>query len=190
MTASAQTEQAENLLRSLLVRFISFPHHLELERKAFRGAATWTITCHPDDYGKINGKGGTHLRALEFLVYRLGLVNSEAYGLRLVDSEFRIDGGTAFKDTVEANLANACELLQEWLTALQSECTIVTVASLTTRDSYKFELYPRGPSDYGDLIAVNSNDVHERSLIGSLGTIYRAIGRAAGIDLTIEVKNP
>lgn len=186
MTVSAHTEQAESLLRELICRFISFPHHLELERKAFRGAASWTITCHPDDYGKINGKGGTHLRALEFLVYRLGVVNGEAYGLRLVDSEFRISGGDRPQQgryLPEEDI----EQLSAWLTALALECSVVTWPK---SDGFVFSITPRGPRDYGELIAVNSLDTYDRSLVGCLGTIFRAIGRAAGVDLVIEVKQP
>lgn len=182
------TETAASLLKRLAERLIAYPEQLIINPRAFRGAATWQLVPHPEDYGRLNGKQGTHIRALEFLMYRMGMVNSEAYGVQLTESEYRqttpviVPRGTY---QPEEDL----ELLVDWMNALAIETSIDVIPMRDGRHGQQFIIVPRGPADLSELKGSDSNDEHARTIIGSIGTLFRAIGRVnGGVEIVIIAK--
>src|SRR4051812_8823872 len=78
-----KTEQAEALLRDTLNSFIAAPSDLALVVRVHEGAAYFTARPSPNDYPKVIGKSGSHIKALQFLLFKLGQAQGEIYGVNV-----------------------------------------------------------------------------------------------------------
>ena len=67
---SEETKDVHLLLTQLLKAIIDHPEDLRIETKEFQGRIEWRVRVHIDDQGKVIGKKGAHIKALQFLYYK------------------------------------------------------------------------------------------------------------------------
>lgn len=186
-----KSQQAENLLRATLVALLAEPIKLSLSVKRYQNAAYFTVVPAQNDFGKVLGKGRTHLRAFEFLLYKLGKQNGEIYGINV--AELDRDAPRVLSPAVKGRTFEECPALPvliDWLNALGIGAT----GSVETfkragyaRQEWKIVVKPGTATIRSDLIQPDLDDPQARTLVGSLGTLFRAIGNNHGVSISLEV---
>lgn len=77
---------AQLFLDSTLRELVEFPDHVQVERLNDDRGVLLRVTVHPDDLGKVIGKGGSTANALRTLLRALGLKDNAHYSLKIVDN--------------------------------------------------------------------------------------------------------
>lgn len=71
-------KQTEALIREILTRcLIDHPDALRIDPRVVPGGCYWTLQTHADDHRKVVGAKGAHIKALTWLIERIG----RAHGL-------------------------------------------------------------------------------------------------------------
>lgn len=81
------TERIHDLIYDLASSFIDHPAALKLERTEFPTFCSWSMQGAADDYGKLVGRHGAHIKALSLLVRAFGIGAGARYTLRLINPE-------------------------------------------------------------------------------------------------------
>ncbi len=80
-----EAAKVEELIRETCGAFVSHPHALQITcQESKNGHATWVMRSHPEDEPKIVGVGGSHIKALTFLVGMRGLIEGKDYTFKFV----------------------------------------------------------------------------------------------------------
>jgi len=176
------------LIRELIARFIDYQNHL-----AFSGEPYCVLQVHADDQRKVVGKAGTHIQALQHLLGEMGRANGRGYSLRLVEPEpapIREQCRPVVTATYDVRRAQA--LIQAFVIALGCPQTIVACDSRPFEGpvgalAYTFVFHVANEREYDRLTVPHPTDAKNRTLVASLGTLFRAIARKDGVDFDILV---
>lgn len=184
-----ETTNLHDTIRDLVGAFVSHPQAIELGQHAAKNSCLWLLKGHADDEPKLIGRQGSHVGALRFLVGEFGRARGEEHTLRLVTERqpFKRDranprAALTFDPAAHVNL----------LTRILGELPI---------DMYGVQADPAP----GDLIAftlrirvVTETDrktltaTHDAAggmtIVGALGTLFRAIGCEHGIRYELKVE--
>lgn len=75
----------EKLLHTLITPLLSEPAAVELRSEESRGSLVLTFRVHPDDTGRIIGKGGAGISSLREIIAFAGRRNGDLVALELED---------------------------------------------------------------------------------------------------------
>lgn len=181
------------LVRALVSSYINHPKKLLLEGSEIEGRVYFEMRAAFDDQPKLIGKAGSHIKALRFLLKEIGLGQDRDYTLTLLEpipgsrGEPERPKPVSFYETKEAH-----ELLERAAGALVLGQARVDCAKIPGDRpcSYLFTITPRDANDYADLITPYDDDPERPTVIGALGTLFRAYANKDGVQFKIEVKKP
>lgn len=185
-----QTETNADLLRDLLTAFIDYPDELAIEPKDFRDAVYWSVQGHTDDHPKLVGKGGAHVKAIKYLLLRMGTAVDTVYSFELLDPE----PGRRRQESPQKNAESydptpACDLLIRLLEGLgigQYAVESKQDATAINPLRYEFNILVRDREDYL-LLTAYEKDRDGQTIISALGTLFRAIANRDGVRIQLEV---
>lgn len=174
-----------DFLQNVLSRIVHHPEDVQVIPTVFRGAVYWEIRANADDQPKLIGRGGTHIRALAFLVAEIGLASGEMYKLKLSEPEHG-QRSPAVKPTTPTkyNPVHASKLLLDVTELIfgKDSCSITTTA---TGNEFEFAIIMRDAADVPDLRTPYEADPYELTVIGALGTLWRAWAKKDGVEFTV-----
>ena len=187
----------EDLLRDLVGTYISHPDELLIDRKEHGGSVYFGITPHGNDAPALVGKQGCHVKALQRILGEIGECAGEIYVLTLREPKIPRDRGNLEKPARPASFdqQRPLALLKRLLVAICLPDTSLEFmwtpsgGSKYTPPSMGFRIYTRSEDDYGKLVATEEGDalVSKPSLVGAIGTLFRAYAAKEGMIFTIEV---
>lgn len=184
-----ETDQIKDLLRRLLEAFIDHPSDLTVDAKELPGRVDWKIKVHADDYGKVAGRQGAHIQALQFIVSKLGEVIGEDFRLALREPDpGPRRGRSPEKKARSYDPSDASLLLQELLGEILQLPPQVEVDQAETPDGYllfTFKIKPELHQDHDALIA-HDEMFEGQTLIAALQTLFRAYANREGVIFQLE----
>lgn len=188
-----QTRSTLELVRALVSSYILHPKKLILEGSEIEGRIFFEMKAAFDDQPKLIGKSGSHIKALRFLLREIGLAQNVDINLTLLEptpgprGEPQAPKAVSFYEPKEAH-----ELLERAACALVLGQVRVDCAKIPGDRpcSYLFTITPRDMPDYADLITPDDDDPEAQTVIGAIGTLFRAFANKAGVQFKIEVKKP
>lgn len=188
-----QTRSTLELIRALVASYILHPKKLLLEGSEIDGRIYFEMKAAFDDQPKLIGKGGSHIKALRFLLREIGRGQQVDYNINLLEptpgprGEPEKPKAVSYYETKEAH-----ELLERAAGSLVLGQVRVDCARIPGDRpcSYLFTITPRDANDYADLITPDDADPEEQTVIGALGTLFRAYANKAGVQFKIDVKKP
>lgn len=190
-TKTNMSTKEENylLIRRTLEALIENPRDLVIDFKELPGRVDWIVNTHIEDQPLVIGQGGTHIKALELLVWELGERIDTDYHFRLMSPARparRAD--RAKKEAKEYDATEARELLNDWLYVLLDErpkldCAAMLIPPLR----YTFIVQAINRADHEKLLVAQTDKFPDRIIAPALGTLFRAYGLRDGVNFTIEV---
>lgn len=176
------------LLRSLVELIVDHPADLTVDYRLMHGRTDFRVLPNINDQGKVVGKKGAHVKALKFLLSRLGEACGQQFVLQLdedTDGRREADRGKPVAlDTYD--FRPHLEVLMELLEALTSEQIEVNVGVIPGEE-YVFQVAAVGQTYNALLDQRHAGEFDGQSLVTALGTILRAAGLRDGVDMRIEV---
>lgn len=191
---TTETLRLHELLRDLVASYTDHTHALELAAKEVPGAVYWTLRGHADDYGKLVGKSGAHVKALGYLVTALGVADGELFTFKLLEPEpAPRRPSSPVKEATKYDPKPAGELLTRLLGELgigQYAVTGITDASRVPI-FVTYEIAVRDAEDYSALtVGPTEGEYVGQTLIGALGTLFRARANRDGVRFQLNVIKP
>lgn len=191
------------LIRRLIESFIDYPKSLRIDVSTRSGTSYVLMQCHASDHAKMVGKAGSHFHALRVIISELGTQAGTIYKLcRYLEPEF--GQRSARTDQVVAaayNTAPACDLLAAIFAELCSgQYAIDADPQPQTADgrlSYHLNVIIGDETDYNTLTRyaapieqIPTNAEAPMTIIGAIGTIFRAYANRAGVRFAVQLKLP
>lgn len=157
----------------------------------------WTIQTHADDYRKVCGIRGAHIKALTFLIAEIGATAGAEYKTWLKEPTVGEKLPMRPIDPVDAyDPREARDLLCRLLTALLGIETpfAVNVAFDGSRIKvppfsllFEFQITVRSSDDHDRMTLPVDGDREERTVVGSLSELFRAYAAKAGVAFALKV---
>lgn len=199
MNATKQTHP--ELIRELIIRcLIDYPNDLRIELRESRSMVFWTIQCHADDYRKICGAKGAHIKALTYLIEELGAVEGIDYRVWLKEPEVGEVRPMRIVDARdEYDAREAAEVLGRAIAAcvgIPNAVAIETRSDGTRIETppfaivFTFHLFPKDAEIASEISEPYENDPDERTLVGSLAALWKAYGAKNGVSFALKVEPP
>jgi predicted RNA-binding protein YlqC (UPF0109 family) len=200
-----ETKQLSEVLRALVTTFIDHPACLEINAEEFTGAVYWSLRGNADDHGKLVGKGGSHVKAMTFLVAQFGVARGEIHAFKLLEPTVGVRRPATPPKTAQSfDEEPARKILERVIGALAVGEYVVSTSyesgkyvSQANRSgsneamplSYVFQIAVRDDTDYRSL-TVPPDVVDGATVVGALGTLYRASANKEGVKFQLEVIRP
>ena len=189
MTTTLQA--ATETIRKLVKSFIDHPHNLMIETKEHPGIVYWTMQFHADDHSKAVGKRGAHYDALKLLITEIGRTHDIQYILR----RYREPEPAPRTENMrrgcpeEYDPQPASALLTSILEQLNIGQFNIQVTSTPGQHplEYTFVIHTREQQDYNTLTVPREENALPMTLVGAMGTLFRAYGNRNGVKFSIEV---
>lgn len=191
------------LIRRLIESFIEYPKDLRIDISNRAGTSYVLMQCHATDHSKMVGKSGSHFHALHLLIselgqqagttYKLCRYNEPQVGQREPRTEQHI--ATTYDTTP------ACAMLTAIFAELCAGQYAVVPEQLPSapdsRLNYCLNVIIRDQSDYTNLTRYASPTEQipttaeaPMTIIGAIGTLFRAYANRAGIRFAVQLKLP
>lgn len=191
---SPETEATYDLLMQILQSFTDHHQALELNAKEMPSRVEWFLKCHADDMGKVCGRQGAHIQALQYLVRQIGMKQDAQHVLELMDPE-----PAPRRDRTPPKQADAYDprpalgLLEDVLRGTLLGQFTVELTMLVTPHArpltYVFQIHARDDDDQSKLLEPAANNPNRTTLIGAIGTLWRAYANKDGVVFKIECKS-
>lgn len=143
------------------------------------------------DEARLVGRKGCHVNALNLLILQVGKAQAQTFTFLLISDPNNVAPWVAQKDAFSYDPEPTKQLLLRWLRALDVSLKEIRVQSgegPQTTLSYDFVIDCADSDDARDLLKpINPGD-DQSSIVGALGTLYRAIARQAGVRFQIRVE--
>lgn len=193
---SEETKDVHLLLTQLLKAIIDHPEDLRIETKEFQARVEWRVRVHIDDQGKVIGKMGAHIKALQFLFACIGYATNVQYRIQVLEPEEPRRGPendpreAMTYDTGEAE-ALLFELLDDVFGNDEARITIAqSTKSLIPSFTFCIDPVTEGnrmkletPMDW-------AGRGEPMTVVGAIGTLFRAYARKEGVGFMIEAAKP
>ncbi len=192
-----ETEETRALLLALTARFVAWPGALKLGvQEAGDGSAYFALQGHAKDEPVLIGARGSHVDALAIIVQEIGRAAGRKFTFRLITSAGKFDRKPEDpRDVVSYDPRPAVELLNRLLASLDlGEFAVAHGPGDGVRQSltYLFAIKLREERDVAALTASREIEGPGRrepqTLIGALGTLFRAIAKKEGVRITLSVE--
>lgn len=180
-------EDSALLLRRIVESFTDYPADLTLESKLLPGRVDWRLRVNVNDHGKVIGRNGSHIRALQYLWAQVGESCGQYFVLRL--DENPVGKREPEKRRPTPNPAFSCvghkALLSDFLDQVLSERPAIEVRREQARVEFVFVIDCERVQDYERLVCVTTETT--QTVITELGTLFRAAGHKNGVGFKLEV---
>lgn len=186
---TTETARLQALIRTIIEKFIDYPSSLMIEPKEQPGMVYWTIKGHADDQSKLVGKQGAHYQAMLVIIAELGNALETQYILkRYLEPDPAPRRDSMQKKTVtQYDPAEAEELLIQILTSIAvGEFAVNTIPLSPT--AFTFSIITPARADYNLLTVASEKRTNPMTLIGAIGTIFRAYANREGVRFNLEVR--
>lgn len=184
-------DRISDLIRRLLESFLDHSRDLHVEINGEGQVIEWVIEVHQDDQRKAVGAQGCHIKALKFIVAEIGLTAGADYRVLLRDRpKPEFPERSAPKLAKSYNETAATQLLHEVIKEITGSDlrieAIVTNATATPRNplACTFIIYA-GVMSRKKL--AKQDDAGDQTLLGAIGTIFRAYANREGVAFKLEV---
>ena len=183
------------LLRDFIASFVDQPERISLTvgvrnrlDKVF-----FTLRVDPSDYGKVAGKQGSHIKALQYLVGEIGQTNDASYELELIGNPM-----AATSRAAEVRAAGRYDpepnrkLLERLVQTLHPGNSVKVTEQPKSeggRIDLLFTITAPNAEAYNDLLAPYEDDPSSLTVAIALGTLWRAAGCKDGVKFRLEVRN-
>ncbi len=189
-------DEIDELLRDLIGSYTSHPEELLIDRKEHSGSVYWGVTAHGNDTPALVGKQGTHVKALSRILAEIGDAEGEIFIFSLREPKIprTRDGFQRVEAPRGYDPTKARQLLERILRAAGLEDTqiesILSPAPKYEPPSVIFRIFTRSEDDYGALVGRDeeSTVIDQPSLVGAIGTLFRAYATNEGLKFNIEVQ--
>ncbi len=191
--------QRQDLVTKLVADLLADPRALELDAHAMTRRVNWTAKVDINDIGKLIGKKGAHLKALNLIVSLLGQRFGEDWRFSPVDPD---DRPLATRDPVPdpqpVDRLSVAAFLREVLGGVLDEDPEITVEQRAASD-LTFVVRARAVQDYERLVeeVVIREPYTDRegvdrpaerlAPVAAIGTLFRAYGLRLGWKFRVEV---
>ena len=141
-----------------------------------------------DDEGKMIGNAGSHVDALESLIYAFGNAAGEIWTFRLLTKNAPKPAPREHNDAIEHDPEPQRALLSRVMEALLiAPAKIAVTPGTGPRRSltFVFTIHVQKPADYRMLTV--PEDEFSDPLIASIGTLFRAAARKMGVRYQVNV---
>lgn len=177
------------LLRSLVELLVDRPADLTVDYRMMHGRVDFLVMPNINDQGKVVGKMGAHVKALKFLLARIG----DAVGQQFV---LRLDEDTNGRREPEKPKPVASDkysymphlrVLKRLMLALNAATVDVSV-TIEPGAKYDFRLAIVSHVEYEVLAGLQPcGEFDDQSLLAALNTLFRAAGLRDGVEMRVEV---
>jgi predicted RNA-binding protein YlqC (UPF0109 family) len=191
------TANAQLMIKEILTTcLIDFPDSLTVEpRELGAGGVYWTLQGHADDYRKICGAGGAHIKALTWIMGAIGVADRSDYKVWLKEStvgQKRPMKPVEPVDSYDPRDARdlLCRLLESILGPESAFAVNVEADGFTRIEVppfsllYTFEISVRNEEDYNRL---GDGGPEGRTIVDSISTIWRAYAAKSGVAFEIKL---
>lgn len=185
--------QIETMLRNLIASIVFREESIEINRDEFVGHVSWLTRVHAEDTGKIVGREGTHLKAFTLVVKESAkfLGDEKLQRFKVLDplpAAFQERSSPKAKDY---NPEPAKTRLEEVLVCVGvQEFKIGSTCLRPDMDGtlrFEFSIQVRTEDDYNLLTVAPQIGNDDATVIGAIGTIFRAGARRDGIKSAVTV---
>lgn len=185
-----------DVLRDLIESYTNFPDDLLIDFKEHLGAAYFRVTVNGNDQPVVVGMKGTHIRALTKIVSAVGESRDLLFKLTLTEPQVVAGRKTLPRVAIPAqyDIADPVVLLMRVLGELGiHEVTIDTAKDAPTRHietpTYRFKIIVRSLDDFARLTVPTGAgpDGPGETLVGALGTLFRARAKKDGVKFDLGV---
>lgn len=203
------TRQIQRLVTTIAKWFTTHPEKIALKTVEAPGRApetprtTWFImNCDPEDEAKLVGRSGSHVYAFSYLVHRAGRAEGEAWRFHL-DTKTPPGSGARSQNHAELPPASsyAFEPVKELLTAAielmdveEFGIELETIPGAAAEPTVGiFSILVRSRRDYEALTVPDvgaPGPLFNMTVVGALGTLFRAIARWDRVGLQLRVVEP
>ena len=182
---------ALQIIRSLVESFIDHPTQLRIETTPHPGVLYWLMQFHADDHSKAVGKRGAHYDALKLLIAEIGRANDTQYVLRRYREPEPTDRSENMRRGCpeEYDPTRATHILTGLLEHLHLGDFQVHANQVAGEHplSFGFTIHTRTALDYKALTVPREDNALPMTLVGAIGTLFRAYGNRNGVKFTVEV---
>jgi predicted RNA-binding protein YlqC (UPF0109 family) len=189
------TDKELKTLQALLVdvaaRFLKHADKIEVRHQAGPGTCFWMMRVDQKDEPKAVGTEGCHARAFAALVAAWGRRYGEVHTFRLITGPRTKQPREQFRDLMEYDPQPEVQLLH----AALSHCSISGFRISTEPPdhpvdtlTFRFEIGVLTSADYSLLVGPGPEGTEP--LIGSIGTLFRAMARKIGVAFEFTVVEP
>jgi predicted RNA-binding protein YlqC (UPF0109 family) len=182
------TVNVRDLLREFVASYVDKPDALRIEfQTAATGDVYWMMKGDFEDEGKLVGKAGTHVDALEFILMAIGRHSGVVYTFRLL-TRGGCEKKEAPRDVIEYDPGRVQVLLTRLLVALGIGASVRVGPGAGPRNSltFVFTIKASAREDYSRLVHVDVN--FGSTIVAALGTLFRAIAKKDGVRFTIAAE--
>lgn len=183
-------ENAGAVLERLILSLLDEPRKAEVVPTRLPQRVNVVVRTDVNDFGKVAGKKGAHVRALRHVARMIGDRLGEVWTLaqdpnptggdRVWNQTDRTPPGRGeHSPTADAHL------LAEILGAATGQTYAVNVAAGDMAATWAFTVTPRDWAAHEAL--VDKGGPEGEALVASLGTLFRAVGRRQGVGYVVEV---
>jgi predicted RNA-binding protein YlqC (UPF0109 family) len=185
---TTESEVVTELLLTIVESFTTHHEEIELTAKPVIGACYWTLKVSPEDYGKVAGRQGSHIKALKFLLAKLGMISFQMhYYIHLVQPMERVRTDPPPPNRINRYVPyDERDLLARWLEKILNGQFKLDIEG--EAPDLKLVITPQDYEDYQELIKPYAVEDSEFTIIACLGTLFRAIGNKNGVMLKIAAK--
>lgn len=176
------------LVRDLARLYVGTPASIEVKfQQAADGPVYFAMKGDRTDDSRLVGREGCHVDALAYLIEAIGKRESRVFTFRLITDPDRAEPWQGPRDALEYDPRPAREVLCRWLEALGVEKFSVEVGpgdGARTSLSYNFNVKIPDREKAESLTKSTEGDL---SIVGALGTLFRAVSKQAGVRFQIRL---
>lgn len=170
----------ESAIKQTLVPVLAYPSQLKVVREQVRGRLLFGLGASQDDIGRIIGKSGSMIKALQLIFREIGRVNNQHVWISVetpASTQPRLDQ----KHPKWNGQENRVELLEQFNTVLRTILveSIQEPVSLEVRDVGNHALF----------ILCTTTQI-PKDLLAAFQTYAKAYGKSNGVWITIENDYP
>lgn len=172
---------------------IDKPDALKITTDEHPARVDWFVSIDIDDQGKVIGKKGIHVKALQFLIGLFGLKYGQQFRLTVHDpipGHRSKDNPPRTADSYDSGQAEALlyDLLDE---LLSNDGTVIEITRGKDggRMSFEFRIDASTEADYVRLVHVCDpiGRGDSQTVVAALGTLFRAYALRDGVNFTVRV---
>lgn len=182
----------QKLIVDLVGSFVERPDKVTVNVLPYMDDVCFELESHLEDESRIVGQGGSHIKALVYLVDRMGKAHSRTFVLKFV-THGRFAGRRAqVKAVDDFDPAECLRLLIEVMKALELAVHVgVEQDGRTDNGQFLFFVFKIQALSYKVaqiLFVPDDPEYSDRTVLAAIGTLYRAIARQNGVAFEIEVE--
>jgi predicted RNA-binding protein YlqC (UPF0109 family) len=183
-------DEVADLFRELASLYVGTPDHLQVRvQESVDGSAYFMMRGAPEDDSRLVGNRGCHVNALAFLIEAVGRAQDRIFTFRLLTTPGSCAPWYPPKDALDYDPRPARELLCRLLSALGVPDFSVTVTPGTGPRRSLFFNFDVKIADVAraEALTVGETAAGSLSIVGALGTLFRAIAKQNGIRFQIRL---